>query len=346
MSQDIPATYESQLSPEDSAKFAALRKDYAESWNAAEESASKAGKREVGDFNWCSEELEKRGFAVIRNFLSAEECTHWLSNYRESPEPAAGEEMLYSVVPCPLDKIKAAPLGEKMQALCDGLTAAGGVCQPRRLQEGYYFETQARKTAFFWHQDNDSFYLHQTHKDYINVWIPVLKPDEAVSNLEVIPIECWQEFAPEAWKHMENSGARWVHQFRNKNYIVDEAGDMEPIKLGALSPSDMSFCAHMRLGDAFVMRGDMMHKTQEAFYVPSKGAEELDAMNIARLPRVSLSVRCFNPDHIITKKAWEHHNDVKSEFVDAGWGKIVDEFFRINGESAPVGRALDFFEAS
>ena len=85
----------------------------------------------------------------------------------------------------------------------------GADVAPRVLNHGFYFAAMSEDGGrpYGWHQDYESYYLYQTHRNYVNLYIPVIKPDVARSNLQVVSALQMSKHCPELWRRLEWHGA-------------------------------------------------------------------------------------------------------------------------------------------
>ena len=57
-------------------------------------------------------------------------------------------------------------------------------------------------------QDHDSFLMHQCHRNYVNLYICITKPDPLRSGLSLIPASTMRREFPELWPSFEFGGAK------------------------------------------------------------------------------------------------------------------------------------------
>ena len=82
--------------------------------------------------------------------------------------------------------------------------------------------------------------LHvQNHYDYLNFYIPIVKPDIEKSNLCLIPFDVLERESPKAYEFLVRGGATHFHPLGERCLAVsDETGDVRsaPERHGALLP--------------------------------------------------------------------------------------------------------------
>jgi hypothetical protein len=159
----------------------------------------------------------------------------------------------------------------------------------RLVLNGFYFATKinlngsAKDQAFSFHQDRESFYVWQTHTDYLNFYIPLIKPIRDKSNLTVLPFDRLEQRSPAACAKLINNGAHMVEERDGKSEIIDESIDGNNLVVD-FPMSDIAETPPLSPGDLMLLRGDVIHRTQDA---------ETD--------RVAISFRTIPPDHMMMR---------------------------------------------
>jgi hypothetical protein len=133
---------------------------------------------------------------------------------------------------------------------------------------------------FNWHQDHESYFQSGNHLDYLNFYIPIYKPSIELSNISVVNFEKLFYLDPGS-QFLKGLGA--TRLFANSTTLVqNDNNDSEYI-----IPFDIAEVAetpHLAVGDALVMRGDCIHKTQDTL-----------------TPRIAISIRRLNTQTIVNK---------------------------------------------
>lgn len=115
---------------------------------------------------------------------------------------------------------------------------------------------------FPWHQDHESFYMVQNHFDYLNFYMPVIKPDPAKSNVSLIPFDALRSEAPRAYEFLVRNGAGHFHPVAGRWIATnDDRGGMRVIKPDL---EQLAFTPQLEVGDLLLLRGDIIHRTQDA----------------------------------------------------------------------------------
>ncbi len=164
------------------------------------------------------------------------------------------------------------------------------------LTGGVYFFTH-REQSFGWHQDRDSYYTYQNHYNYLNFYIPIIKPDINQSNLSLIPFDRLQAKTPDFYNRMLGKGASLLGVCANKTYYEDE-------NMGGTScvldyPLDeLAETPALDVGTLLILRGNVIHRTQDTNTL-----------------RVALSVRFANSCHKISKSVLVNGGTKKLEMM-------------------------------
>ena len=254
------------------------------------------------------DQFRQHGFAVLPGFLDAGEIAGFVADYRRDE---AGENGAYRLV---------LPSPAKVDALARRLadiaaSVATDEYQPQHVGGGVFFAIE-QGVDFGWHQDHESFYIHQSHRDYLNVYIPVIKPDPTRSNLAIVPIDRLADAVPDIYPGLEWGGATTaafadgVTTFRD-----DHAGGAH----GAWPQHLDSIAAipSLAAGDALILRGDVFHRTQDT-----------------ETERVALSIRISGARHRVSREHFETTCDTKEWFrtMNPKPYAAVDRAFREHAE--------------
>ena len=201
--------------------------------------------------NWA--ELSERGFLVIKDFLSAEEVARIVALCR-SAKPAethfVSMQAPAAVVTLVADKIR--------RDLFPGLTAAAKLEVDTVMPAGHLFPTEYTKLA--WHTDHKSYYVLQSHQNYVNFWLPIVKPLPNKSGLSVLPLDRLQREAPAVYRAVLHRGAADLADGTLAYELDGAIAKIScPANLAALGETP-----DLVPGDLLMVRGDVLHRTQDA----------------------------------------------------------------------------------
>ena len=236
-------------------------------------------------------DLTNRGFHVFKQWLNEGEITGFQDDYASDKAIDNNAYALGKVSPQVLLSIKG-----KLTRLLESVKTEH-VFAPNHLGGGAYFATE-KGIDFDWHQDHESLFIQQTHQDYLNIYVPILKPNHTQSNLSIIPIDSWKAAAPEAWKLFEWQGASSARTENGKTHISNDHSGGERVTLN-FPIDEISETPCLNPGDALLLRGDMFHKTQDT-----------------QTNRVALSVRAWNNRHTVTRDHFLQTCEVKNAFKE------------------------------
>ena len=227
-----------------------------------------------------------KGYHVIPGFLDSKEIDGLVSDLEN-------DRLAYRYTIGLPHTAAMTSLGLRLQGLLDEL-AASGEFTPRHI--GAYFAT-IKSLDLDWHQDHDSYFINQTHKHCVIIYIPIIKPDPRKSNLTIVPVDVLRSRAPEVWNSMEWKGASRVSYEDGTTTITDDQnggthGELDfPLDEIAVSPE-------LSVGDALITRGDMIHRTQDT-----------------DTERVVLSIRAFDDSQTVTRDHFHQTTPVKERIL-------------------------------
>tara|TARA_S200000501_G_C20750482_1_gene711409 strand:- start:15 stop:863 length:849 start_codon:yes stop_codon:yes gene_type:complete len=237
-----------------------------------------------------AEQLLNRGFVLIPGFLDLKEVEAFGRDY----DGGQFDRTVYTLGHATPETIEL--ISQKISIL---LTEFDGIVefQPSHFGGGTYFSTE-KGINFGWHQDHESYFVNQTHRHYLNIYMPIKKPELESTNLCVIPIDRFRERASKAWSALEWGGASTAQIEGGCTKISnDHAGGMRAMLDFELE--ELSETPKLAAGDALLLRGDIFHRTQDN-----------------DTARVALSVRAFNPDITVAKEHYEQSCPAKRWFQD------------------------------
>ncbi|TWT98714.1 phytanoyl-CoA dioxygenase family protein [Neorhodopirellula pilleata] len=212
-------------------------------------------------------EIDSRGFLLIRSFLNEDQIQRLQTDFEAAPLEVNAN---YSV-----RRISAA-VQETLQGQLDTVNqriAAESSVRVDLLNDGVYFATYSEKSTltslrpgpqqFPWHQDHETYWLWNDMRNYLNFYLPIVKPVVEKSNLTVVPFDRFEQRVPDLHRKMIGRGASRVLP-SGKSWIIKD--DDQGGKIGRLpfDPSEIEETPQLRAGDLLVLRGDIIHRTQDA----------------------------------------------------------------------------------
>ena len=245
-------------------------------------------------------DLEMKSFCVIKNFLD----NNTISTILEDYFLIQNEEILYP-------KFSIIPAGKKknLDFLKDTINplikniSDYSLIKTNYVANPVYFSIK-HGINFPFHQDHDSWFLYGDHSNYLNVWIPIIKPNYDITNLSIINLYKLLNDHPEL-QFLENYGAT-EFTTGNQSKIIDYNND-KTIELDF----DLNLYAetpHLNAGDALVMRGYAIHKTQDIL-----------------TDRLAISFRCVNTNTKLFKENFISASGHKKIFFDTAPAGFLDK---------------------
>lgn len=299
------------------------------------------------------EEIDSRGFLLIRSFLTEDEIAMLTEDYQ-----AAGLEVNANYSVRRISSPALANLEEKLTAVNEQIAAASSA-QVDCCNDGVYFATFSEKStlvrlrpgpqAFPWHQDHENYWMWSDTRNYLNFYMPIDKPVPEKSNLAVLPFDRLQQRAPDIYPQLLSRGATRLLP-SGKRWIVKD--DDRGGKLGTLNfdPSEIEECPHLRPGDLLLLRGDTVHRTQDSStrriaasvrYINSQTPVRLRTMaqgGLAKLVMMMNARYLFEP----ALRLFEQHREtvLPAGEIDAHLKTIRDQ--RRRGQASENAGRLDF----
>ena len=202
-------------------------------------------------------DLESRGYVVVRRFLPPEVVTALREDWESAAPSGNGNYPLR--LPSPTASALTTPLVEALAAEVRTRTTLG----PDLISDSAYFATGvADGIDFPWHQDDESWFYVQNHRDYLNFYMPVVKPDPLRSNLSIVPFDRLQARLPDTYRVVVGRGARGFTKLGRIDVAYDtDGGSLHRVR-GSLD--DLAETPELEAGDLLLVRGDIIHRTQDS----------------------------------------------------------------------------------
>ena len=225
-----------------------------------------------------------------------------------------------------------ARIGEKCQALADAIREQTTV-DVDTINDGIYFATFTEKRTltsphkgaqqFPWHQDHENFWQWQDNKNYLNFYVPIIKPCLEQSNLAILPFDKIRERNPTLADKLEGMGATRVLKTWRGWVVRDDNRDRILGKLG-FDPSEIQEIPHLRPGDLVLLRGDVIHCTQDS-----------------STRRIAISIRMMNSRGLVSRARMVRGGVVKALMMfnfRSMFGAMLQYFEWLGAEQVTVGQ--------
>lgn len=201
-------------------------------------------------------DLEDKGFLIVPQFLSGEEIA-WVREDYDARTNASREDGLSDLEFAPQELI--GRFETKLQNAADAVLSAAGVHTDITVS-GVYFAIE-RGIDFPWHQDDGSYFLFQNHYNFLNFYVPIVKPEATKSNVSVIPFDALQKASPEFYARLKGGGATSFLSNGSETSVSDYDSGTEykmPFDIDRLAVTP-----DLTPGDLLLFRGDTIHRTQD-----------------------------------------------------------------------------------
>jgi len=206
----------------------------------------------MNDVNWKG--LESKGFVHIRGFLSAHDLDSCRADYENQPVDEANRNNAVSEA-SERATARLAPYLEQLMALVNASTDIRVDCN----LGAYYFATT--RGVFPWHQDYESYFTSQNHYDYLNLFIPVMKPRPDKSNLCVVPFDALKRESPKTYQRVLGKGATMAYDLPDRQILFQ--ADSGAAHVTRVPLDRLAFTPQLEAGDLLILRGDIFHRTED-----------------------------------------------------------------------------------
>lgn len=262
------------------------------------------------DFDITS--LETQGFLVVKNLLNTADIDRLLADYKQQRNHAGD---VVQIKDRTLLKSGTHGLEDKIIPLINLIAQHTDIQLDLIGPTGTYFDTSLANLG--WHQDHESYYYWQTGYHQVNFWIPLVKPHAELSGLKVVPMHTLKSHIGSLFdQRILGQGAkRFVPDGNVTHVIDDECGDKFDLSVNI---DAIAQAPAMQPGDVLIVRGDVIHATQDA-----------------ASHRVTLAVRTVDGNRYVNKQQFQSQCDFKKFVLGANahsTKKMNDQFSTANDQ--------------
>lgn len=219
-------------------------------------------------------DLVSKGYAVVPNFISAEDAGELLQlNSRLPPDPVANNghnsgfktPRLHGVDPwevAPATYKQILQLVRKVGGRTD-IHLAEAATDLKMTELFIHTNASLERTIMFhWHQDHESFFVEQEHDQYLNFYIILSKPHAKQAGLQVVPFDTLKARSPELHDFAKGYGATRFDVVAGGNRTIVYA-DSDDRKFGlGFDINEVACTPELHARDLLILRGDIIHRTQ------------------------------------------------------------------------------------
>ena len=260
--------------------------------------------------------LLDQSYCVVKNFLNSDDLTQ-LSQDFDLIKTTEFLNPNFNILPVG-KKIKIDNILSKIEVLSKDIQDSVNIATNFTSTPIYF--SIPHGVNFGYHQDHESWFLYGDHTNYLSIWIPIIKPTKELTNVIVLDLGRLLLDHPEL-EFLKNYGATRFEADSTSRIFDDNTG--KEIELN-FNLDDYSECPKLDQGDALVMRGYCIHKTQDT-----------------STDRVAISARRLLTTHNIHKSHFDLDSPAKKQIVENNpimYKKIMDNF--INSDTCTIGQLL------
>ncbi len=202
-------------------------------------------------------DLETKGYVLMRGFLPPDDLEVLQADAAQAPSDGNRN---YNLMTASAEA--AALVSTRVDALLAEVNEQTALNVHAPAGANYFATGVAAGINFPWHQDHESYFIYQNHYDYLNFYMPIVKPATEKSNVSLMPFDVLEREAPRVYERFLRSGARHFQEVAGRSLAVsDETGE---VWLMPKHITELGVTPHLAAGDLLLFRGDMLHRTQDA----------------------------------------------------------------------------------
>ncbi|MBC7975044.1 MAG: phytanoyl-CoA dioxygenase family protein [Myxococcales bacterium] len=292
-------------------------------------------------------DLDARGYVVVPGFLNAAELDGFRADYEAADRAASAHNAGPDAATRTADAIDVpykvrhvtpaarAAIEAKLNAVAATVSAQTAVQVNSHAGGPFgniYFTTGGDR-GLSWHQDSVSYYAYQNHHDYVNFYMPIVKPERARSNLSVIPFDALAARSPALASRVRGKGATRFVAKDGQTVVHDNDGGGKHGTLPYLL-DEIAATPELDAGDLLLLRGDMIHRTQDTS--TRRIAVSLRMMNASTRVRRAALVRGGLVKTLVMVQLRKDFSRLFASFAAAGRDELsVEEMSRFEAEVEP-----------
>lgn len=231
--------------------------------------------------NW--KQLEEKGYLVLEACLDSKQVEALVNDVTQKHKhirTANTSQTKFSLVKefTPISDSVAEKLRKFVTKSCQKINSETNLTIGTQMKNSTYVENASN---FNWHSDSLMQYMYQQTYNHLNFWIPVIKENREKSGLEVLCMEKIKKKEPNLYRSIKGKGAVFL---RGNGPVLQETVNGLIGHELKTNVSELKTTISSSVGDVVLLRGDVIHKTQDTL-----------------TPRTALTFRCYDSNHKVKK---------------------------------------------
>jgi hypothetical protein len=247
------------------------------------------------NFELIKKNLNKKGFFIIKNFLSTYDLDKKLINYLYKKEKFVDgvihglDTKFYINIDKKIKKISQGlnnkDLNISSNKFCYASIRIKKTTNPKaKLIKPFNIYKDPKVSpggVLNWHIDHFTYYFHKDHKNYLICYMPILKSDPKYSNVAIVPYDVLKKEDINTFKKIKDVGAVRFRKVEkdtkpwfdlrfnqptkiNDWYALDDYEDNTQGWKMKIDLEKKKIVPKLNLYDLLIMKADVIHKTNDA----------------------------------------------------------------------------------
>lgn len=247
------------------------------------------------NFELIKKNLNKKGFFIVKNFLSSSDLDKKFTNYLYKKEKFVDgvihglNTKFYININKKIKKISQGlnnkDLNISSNKFCYASIRIKKTTNPKvKLIKPFNIYKDPKVSpggVLNWHIDHFTYYFHNDHKNYLICYMPILKSDPKYSNVAIVPYDVLKKEDINTFKKIKDRGAvrfrkvekdtkPWFDLRFNQPtkinvwYALDDYEDNSQGWKMKIDLEKKKIVPKLNLNDLLIMKADVIHKTNDA----------------------------------------------------------------------------------
>jgi hypothetical protein len=247
------------------------------------------------NFELIKKNLNKKGFFIVKNFLSSSDLDKKFTNYLYKKEKFVDgvihglNTKFYININKKIKKISQGlnnkDLNISSNKFCYASIRIKKTTNPKaKLIKPFNIYKDPKVSpggVLNWHIDHFTYYFHNDHKNYLICYMPILKSDPKYSNVAIVPYDVLKKEDINTFKKIKDRGAVRFRKVEkdtkpwfdlrfnqptkiNDWYALDDYADNTQGWKMKIDLEKKKIVPKLNLNDLLIMKADVIHKTNDA----------------------------------------------------------------------------------